>query len=357
MAQSPAGEVVQSTRSGDRPTRTTIIDVARAAGVSRQTVSNAVNKPDRVRPDTLQRVLAEIDRLDYRPSSAAQMLRNQRAGAVGLELDAVSDPPNDVAHPFLVALALAAPEHACHLVPFASRDSFPMLSGYQDMVRRRLVDAFVLSDTHPGDPRPGWLSAAGIPFASYGRVYDHPETTSWADVDGAAGLVMAVEHLAAHGYGTVAFLGWPEGSAVGDDRRRGWEQATGGFGPARGPAATSDQDLRQVIAAAAELLDSLQPGDAVACASDVLALGVHHAALARGWRPGRDLGITGFDGSATARLHGITTLAQPLDNIAELLLAMVHDLLAGLPAPQEGFLLVPTLTPAPSTTIDQEGTP
>lgn len=342
--------------SDERPARTTIVDVARAAGVSRQTVSNAVNKPDRVRPDTLQRVLTHVERLDYRPSSAAQTLRHQRAGAVGIEMNAVSDTPSDVAHPFLVALALAGPQHSCHLVPFASRDSFPMLSGYQDMVRRRLVDAFVLSDTHPGDPRPVWLSRAGIPYASFGRVYDDPAITSWADVDGAGGVEMAVAHLAARGYGTVAFLGWPEGSAVGDDRRRGWLAATSAPHPVRGPSATSEQELPQAAAAAATLLDQLGPGDAVVCASDVLALGVHHAASARGWEPGRDIGITGFDGSAPARLHGITTLAQPLDDIAELLLSVVHDQLAGLPAPDQGALLLPSLTIAPSTTSPQEGT-
>lgn len=344
--------------SGDRFGRSTIVEVARAAGVSRQTVSNAVSKPDRLRPETLRRVLAEVDRLKYRPSSAAQKLRHQRAGAVGIELDAVRDTPSDVAHPFLVALALAGLQHGYHLVPFASRDTFPMLSSYQEMVRRQLVDAFVLSDTHRHDPRPGWLTAAGVPFASYGRVYDDPTTTLWADVDGAAGVAMAVEHLHARGYAKVAFLGWPKGSAVGDDRRLGWERATDvATGPARGPSATSYQDLPQVIATAASLLDLLQPGDAVACASDVLALGLHHAAVARGWRPGRDLGITGFDGSASARLYGITTLVQPLDDIAELLLALVGRQMAGLTPPTQGSLLSPTLSIGPSTTIHQEGSP
>lgn len=341
-----------------RRLRSTIVDVAHAAGVSRQTVSNAVNKPERVRPDTLQRVLAEVDRLDYRPSSAAQTLRHQRAGAVGIELNAVTDTPSDTDHPFLVALALVGPRHACHLVPFASGDRFPMLGGYQDMVRRRLVDAFVLSDTHPGDPRPDWLTGSGIPYAAFGRVYDDPTATCWADVDSARGTASAVAHLADRGYRSVGFLGWPQGSAVGDERHRGWREGTAASGVVEpGPTATAEQDLAEAVRSATGLLDQLAPGDAVVCASDVLALGVHHAAQARGWAPGRDVGITGFDGSAPARLHGITTLAQPLDAIAEHLLAVVHDQLAGLPGPAEGALLLPTLTLASSTlTTLQKGT-
>lgn len=135
--------------------RATINDVARAAAVSRQTVSNALNYPHRLRPDTLSKVLGEVHRLGYQPLSAAQRLRHQRAGAVGIELNPVGESPADIAHPFLVELSVAAPDHDCHVVTFASRGSSPTLAGYQSMVRRRLVDAFVIADTHHGDPRPG----------------------------------------------------------------------------------------------------------------------------------------------------------------------------------------------------------
>ncbi|MGC1207814.1 MAG: LacI family DNA-binding transcriptional regulator [Ornithinimicrobium sp.] len=342
--------------SNEGRSRTTIIDVAQAAGVSRQTVSNAVNQPDRVRPDTLARVLSEIERLDYRASSAARTLRHQRAGAVGTEINALTDTPSDVAFPFLVALTVAAPQHQCHMVPFAARDTFPTLAGYQDMVRRRLVDAFVLSDTHPGDPRPGWLEQEGIPYAAFGRVYDDREATAWADVDGGRGTTMAVEHVLSRGYGQIAYLGWPSDHAVGDSRQQGWHEATARHNGTQGPVATTTQDLAEAVLRAHELLNGLAPGDAVVCASDVLAMGVRHAALQRGWHPGRDLGITGFDGSATARAHGITTLAQPLDLIADHLLALVHHQLAGDPAPPEGALFIPTLMIGDSTDPSKEGT-
>ncbi|MGB3186348.1 MAG: LacI family DNA-binding transcriptional regulator [Ornithinimicrobium sp.] len=336
--------------------RATIIDVARAAGVSRQTVSNAVNQPHRVRPDTLQRVLVEVDRLHYRASSAARTLRHQRAGAVGIEINGVTDTPSDVAYPFLVSLTLAAPAHVCHMVPFAHRETFPALVGYQDMARRNLVDAFVLSDTHPGDPRPGWLQHENIPFAAFGRVYDDSAITSWADVDGAAGTVLAVHHLLERGYSRIAYLGWPCDHAVGEARQQGWERATADLDVVRGPVATVAQDLPEAVHRAGELLEGLSPGDAVVCASDVLALGVRLAALQRGWHPGRDIGITGFDGSAPARLHGITTLAQPLGKIADHLLALVHHQLVGEPAPPEGALFIPTLTIGDSTDPSKEGT-
>ncbi|MDQ3384372.1 MAG: LacI family transcriptional regulator [Actinomycetota bacterium] len=339
-----------------RTPRSTIHDVARAAAVSRQTVSNALNNPHRVKPDTLARVHVEIDRLGYRPSSAAQTLRHQRAGAVGVELNVMGEATSDVAHPFLVELSLAGPAHGCHLVPFASRDVTPMLAGYHDMVRRRLVDAFVIADTHTGDPRPGWLAREQIPYAAFGRVYDDPSVTTWADVDGYAGTSEAVDHLVERGYTRIGYLGWPSGSEVGDERHRGWVEASTRHRLPDAPEATASQALAEATARAERLLDGVGRGGAVVCASDGLALGVLHAGLRRGWTIGRDIGLTGFDGSASARMHGLTTLVQPLDRIADHCLALVHDLLAGGSAPHTGALFTPTLTIGDSTDPTKEGT-
>jgi LacI family transcriptional regulator len=336
--------------------RATIHDVARAAQVSRQTVSNALNNPGRVHPDTLTKVLDAVQRLGYQPSSAAQGLRHQRAGAVGIELDPLGESPADIAYPFLVELSLAGPDHGCQLVTFASRERFADLDGYESMVRRRLVDAFVIADTHHGDPRPGWLLRSGVPFAAFGRLYDDPEVTTWADVDGSAGTSSAVDHLLDRGYSRIGYLGWPAGSEVGAERRRGWAEAVERRGVEVAPEGAARQNLPEAEEAAETLLDAVGRGGAVVCASDVLALGVYLAAVRRGWVPGRDLGITGFDGTATARMHGLTSLAQPLAEIARYCLTVVQDLLAGAPPPRAGALFTPTLIPGPSTGTNEEGT-
>src|SRR3954452_21503658 len=65
----------------------TLATVAEEAGVSRQTVSNALNSPDLLRPDTLARVQQAIDRLGYTPNRAARNLRTKASHLVGLRLD------------------------------------------------------------------------------------------------------------------------------------------------------------------------------------------------------------------------------------------------------------------------------
>ena len=74
-ARPPAGVPPIAEQQGERVP--TIETVAQRAGVSRQTVSNVINAPDRVRPDTRVRVQAAIDELRYRPSRLGSALQSR----------------------------------------------------------------------------------------------------------------------------------------------------------------------------------------------------------------------------------------------------------------------------------------
>lgn len=284
-------------------------------------------------------------------------MRSQRAGAVGVEVNAAAQHPSDVAQPMLTRLTVRAAHYDVHLVPFAHPTDFPAVAGYQEMVRRSLVDAFVFADTHTGDPRPDWLLSEGIPFAAFGRIYSHPELPWWVDVDGQAGTTAAVRHVVDRGYGTVGYLGWPrhqQDGAVTEARRSGWSATTDALG-VRGPEGESPQELGAAMQAARVLLDDLGPGDAVVCGSDLIALGVVYAASERGLQVGADLGVVGFDGSTTALRHGLSTVVQPFEALADGLLRLVHDQLAGGDPPSAGQLLTPTLAPGASTDRGHHG--
>src|SRR3954451_9946408 len=69
------------------PSPPTLADVAELAGVSRQTVSNAVNNPDLLRPDTLARVKDAIHELGYSPNRAARNLRTRASHLIGLKFN------------------------------------------------------------------------------------------------------------------------------------------------------------------------------------------------------------------------------------------------------------------------------
>ena len=65
----------------------TLATVAERAGVSRQTVSNALNNPELLREDTLERVQAAIAELGYTPNRAARQLRTRASHMIGLRFE------------------------------------------------------------------------------------------------------------------------------------------------------------------------------------------------------------------------------------------------------------------------------
>jgi LacI family transcriptional regulator len=97
-------------------------------------------------------------------------------------------------------------------------------------------------------------------------------------------------------------------------------------------------------AAAHRLLDVGDPATALVCTSDTLALGVLRALDERGLRAGPDVGVTGFDNSSAAALStpGLTSLSQPLEQVAHDLVAALEQLLAGT-ATRRQTLLTPDL--------------
>src|SRR5690242_4042330 len=97
----------------------TITDVASAAKVSRQTVSNALNSPHRVRPETLARVLDVIDELGYVPNRVARSLRTRVSRQIGYRLDReCADGVSFLQDQFLHALTRAAEDEGYLLLLF-----------------------------------------------------------------------------------------------------------------------------------------------------------------------------------------------------------------------------------------------
>ncbi|HET8987477.1 MAG TPA: substrate-binding domain-containing protein [Humibacillus sp.] len=317
--------------------------MAAAANVSRQTVSNVLNRPERVAAATLQRVQREINRLGFTPHVSAQQLRRQRASAFGFEVNPSGHRRmGHILDEFLVELTVSAPSHAGHLVAFAP-DPDDVLAGYRKTLASGLVDGFVLADTRTDDPRPPWLIEQRVPFVSFGRVWDQPELTRWVDVDGAAGVLQAVRHLTEAGYSRIGWLGWPAGSNVGDDRRRGWAEGLRELGLDDAPAEESVQDLDEATEAADSLVTHLLAqgsGDvAVVCASDVLALGVLRAVRHHDLVPGVDVGVVGFDDTEVAAAMQLTSVRQPVAEAARTAWNLLLD-----PRVEGPVLLEPGLT-------------
>jgi DNA-binding LacI/PurR family transcriptional regulator len=330
----------------------TLATVADEAGVSRQTVSNALNNPELLRPETLLRVQSVIERLGYSPNRAARQLRTRSSHLIGLRFEAAQEgTSNALMDRFLHSLTEAASRTGHHVLLFSGDPQDP-LDGYDDLLRSTAVDAFVVTDTYAGTPQAGFLRERGAPFVAFGRPWDEPEAEhAWTDVDGAYGAGLATEHLLEQGHRRIAWLGWERTSRIGQDRREGWESAMRAAGhDVRGLGVRIADNVDAARMAAHELLeDSSITG--FACASDTLGIGVLHACAERGLRPGRDIGVVGFDDSLAAQVTwpGLSSVRQPLEKVAVELVRILHLVLAHKPIGDKGQMLRPSLVVRPSS--------
>jgi DNA-binding LacI/PurR family transcriptional regulator len=324
----------------------TLADVAERAGVSRQTVSNAVNNPDLLRADTLSRVQQAIADLGYVPNRAARNLRTRASHLIGLRMSPAQEfTANAAMDRFVHSLVETSREAGYHVLLFAG-DAQDPLTGYDDLLRSTAVDAFVVTDTYLGNPQAVWLRERRAPFVAFGRPWDDPGATHpWVDVDGAAGTEIATNHLLDKGHQRVAWIGWRKDQWIGEDRRAGWSRALKARGlSTTGMAGRVDDTVHSGREASALMLDEAQPS-AFVCASDTLAMGVLHTLSDRGLTAGHDVAVVGFDDSQVAQVvqPGLTSVRQPLELAAVEIVKALEGLLATPASVGPGVMLTPTL--------------
>jgi DNA-binding LacI/PurR family transcriptional regulator len=325
----------------------TVEDVARVAGVSRQTVSNVINTPAIVKDSTRERVESAIAELGYRPHAAARMLRTRRSSTIGIHLDPYAGGVSGVVlDRFIHALTERASDRGMRMLVYAARSPEEELERLAELTDRGEIDAVVITGTFHSDPRTGWLHARGLPFVSFGRPWGDDDVAQpshpWVDVDGAAGTRAATEHALSVAGRRVAFLGWPSGSGTGDDRERGWREAMDAAGT-DGPRFTAVDNVtvaREAVSAALADRDA----DAVVCASDSLAIGVHLAAVEAGIPR---LPVIGFDNTPAVEALGISSVEQLPERVAagtlELLMGPTGTVVAPHPSGLAHVLVTPQL--------------
>jgi DNA-binding LacI/PurR family transcriptional regulator len=347
--------------------RPTLNSVAEAAAVSRQTVSNVINSPEVVSPETRERVLAAIERLGYRPNTAARQMRTTRSQIIGLCIPPSGNGVSGVVlDQFLHSLTATAERYDHRIMLFTAADDEAETRAYADLIASVGIDGFVLTNTHHDDLRTRWLLERELPFVTFGRPWGAEDTHPWVDVDGAAGTRLATDHLVRQGHRRIAFVGWPEGSGSGDDRRAGWAAGLAAAGLGEGPQAAVYDGVEGGRSATARLLDAGGDGRAAnlpggpgpagsvsrqesrpaseahptrlpgtgaptafVCASDSLALGVTAELRDRGIRPGADAAVIGFDDTPTASVLGLSSVAQPIADVAAECVRQLRTILRG----------------------------
>lgn len=330
--------------------KASMADVARHAGVSVMTVSNVINKPEIVSEATRARVQASMDALRYRNNLVARSLRLATPRQIGYLLSKRRAAGDPYMNEFLYDLATACEARGRNLTLISAQED--EITACEDLYYGQSVAGFFVADVAPDDQRMPALHARKIPVVAYGQNHQGGAAPwSWADVDAARGLALAVDHLADLGHSDLAYVGVDDSMVAMRERLRGFLTAceqhdSVGSVPAKW-IVEGGREIGDGLAAGTALLSRSERPTAIACASDQLALGVLMAARDLHFSVGRDVAITGFDDSSLAQVgrDGITSVHQPSAEVADTLV----DMLIGTDPTPRHVLLQPELVVRSST--------
>ncbi|MGW0709875.1 LacI family DNA-binding transcriptional regulator [Streptomyces sp. NPDC002643] len=308
--------------------RATIHDVARLAGVSRQTVSRAVNDKGEIDPATKERVLQAARRLDYRPSRFARGLVRKGTVTAGLVIP-------DLMNPFFPEVAAgvleAAEQRGWQVVVWDTRTDEAREREALDVLSHQ-ADAVVGYFKNPEDVLARQLG--GVPLVLLER---GPQQTRFAAVgiDVAAGLEQGMAHLVRAGHRRIGLLDGdrlhppgPRRQAFLDEARRHRLPVDDGW-----IAMCPEHSVAGGEAGMAHLLDARPGITAVVGFNDLIAVGAMRAARRRGRRVPDDLAVLGFDGLSLGELvePALTTLHIDKRRLGRLAVEQVARLRAGEP--------------------------
>jgi DNA-binding LacI/PurR family transcriptional regulator len=321
----------------------TLADVAREAGVSKGTASNVFSRPEVVREEVREHVLATAKSLGYGgPSVQGRLLRAGKVNAIGL---ATVEP---MAYFFEDPWARALMTEVSAVCD-ASGTGIALVSAKNQQklawnIQSALVDGFILLCVEGGEKLVELTRARRLPFVALALGVDDSSIPA-IGIDNVAGAGMAARHLAELGHRRFAVLGTEFSDdrfgllsqaqvdsatySTSRDRAYGyWNTlAEFGIGADMVPVYETQHDVSSITDCMAAMFAAAEPPTAILAMSDRIAMVAMGWLAGQGLRVPQDVSIVGFDGvpeGATAE-PPLTTIVQPLAEIARRAVRAILD--------------------------------
>lgn len=327
-------------------------DVAAAAGVSLGTVSNVLNRPDRVSPETRQKVQRAMADLGFVRNESARQLRAGTSRSLAyVMLDASNPFFTDVA----AGIDAAAETVDLSLVLCNSRNSEARERSHLALLEQQRVQGVLITPVDPDTPALDEMARRGTPVVVVDRTRADQAFCSVA-VDDVLGGRVAIEHLVDRGHSRVAFIGGPPQLGQVRDRLTGARAAWTAAGrpeDALTVIETTSLTVSEGREAGARLagIPSRRRPTAAFCANDLLALGLLQHAISSGARVPEELAILGYDDIefAAAAAVPLSSVRQPRQLLGRTAAELVLDEASNPQHTHRQVLFTPELVARAST--------
>lgn len=298
--QSSEGAAAPSAPARGR--RASIGDIARALGVSKSTVSYALNGKRGVGEGTRRRVLRAARQLQWSPNQAARALSRSRAGAIGVIL--ARDPSLLSTEAYYMS-ALSGIEAELErtgtalLLRMVRGSKRTMLEAYRCWSTERRVDGVIMFDLLEDDPRVPLVRSLQLPTVVQGPRLPSLDLPSVA-TDDMADAHTLVRHLAELGHTRLLQVCGPAAYLHEGLRRRGAEECARTLGVQLEHISCAYSEPQASRAVSARIAAGAPP-TGIICSSDLIAIGAARAALRHGLRVGTDVSVVSWDDSVLCR--------------------------------------------------------
>jgi DNA-binding LacI/PurR family transcriptional regulator len=326
-------------------------DVAALAGVSHQTVSRVINGSDHVRPETRQRVLAAMDRLDYRPNPAARALVTGRSSTLGVvSFDTTLYGPASTL--FAIEQAAHAAGYFITIVSLLALDRDSVL-GAIERLRVQGVDGILVITPHEGAANALVNLPTTVPIVAVEAA--GTDSVPLVAVDQLSGAVSATQLLLDLGHRTVWHVAGPQDFVEAQQRREGWRATLEAAGAEVPPVLVGDWSPRSGYQLGQRLAQDPSV-TAVFVANDQMALGVLRAMHEYGRNIPREVSVVGFDDVPEAQYFTppLTTVRQNFAEVGRGSLRLLLDVMRGGQSAQH-LTVAPELVVRRSTAPPPDG--
>lgn len=329
-----------------------IEDVARLAGVARGTVSNVLNRPEKVAPATREKVLDAVSKLGYVPNESARVLAGGLGRFVGIVV-------HDASNPYFAQIIRAIEDLALTKKYTVTVTSTGAETAREDMALELLLQqraqGVLITPATIGVTGAAKLRAIGTSVVLLDSVGAHDECS--VSVDDFEGGRLAARHFIGKNLRRFAFVGTASKTTQHRDRLAGFLSELGAHGFGRDAVTVIEvphEDVDSGRSAAAEIRQEAQAGPlAVFCGNDLIAVGISFELEDVDRTASQRIAVCGYDDIDFAAYlsNPLTSIRQPMTEIGRTAFELLLDEVTNPHHEHRNVQFTPSLVARQSTEI------